>query len=194
MQKRFQGGIILASASPRRKKLLTEAGYAFTVVSSGVDETAFNFASVDIGEYAGMLALAKAGKVARRYPDSVVIGADTVVDFNGEIIGKPADEREAEQITRKLFGAVHKVITGLAIARLSDGIELVESDTTIVYPRKLSEEQIAEHIKSNSWQGKAGAYRIQEKGDEFVERIEGSFTNVMGMPMELLGEMLGKIQ
>ena len=74
--------------------------------------------------------------------------------------------------------------------RLSDSIEIVESDTTIVYPKKMTAEQIAEHIKSGSWRDKAGAYAIQETGDEFVEKIEGSLTNVMGMPMELLQRLL----
>ena len=91
---------------------------------------------------------------------------------------------------RKLFSAPHKVITAVAIVRESCGTEIVESDSTTVYPRKLSEEQIAEHIKGKSWQDKAGAYAIQEGGDEFVERIEGSLTNVMGLPMELLEQLL----
>jgi len=139
------------------------------------------------------LALAKAKNVAARFPECLVIGADTVVDFDGEIIGKPSDAKEAEQITRKLFSKPHKVITAVAVVRESDGTELVESDSTTVYPKKMSDEQIAEHIKSKSWQDKAGAYAIQEDGDEFVERIEGSLTNVMGLPMELLGRMLGRI-
>jgi len=194
MKKLFQGRMILASASPRRKKLLTDAGYEFSVVWPEIDESVFAFEGADTSEYAERLALAKARKVAGGYPDELVVGADTVVDFNGEMIGKPRDAKEAERITRKLFSAAHKVITGVAIVRLRDAIEMTDSAVTIVYPRKISEEQIAGHIKSNSWQGKAGAYGIQETGDEFVERIEGSFTNVMGMPMELLGEMLGKIR
>jgi septum formation protein len=112
------------------------------------------------------------------------------VDFQGEIVGKPSDEKEAERITRKLFSAPHKVITAVAIARSSDGVELVESETTTVYPKRLTDKQIAEHIKGKSWQDKAGAYAIKECGDEFIERIEGSLTNVMGLPMELLGRMM----
>jgi len=134
--------------------------------------------------------LAKAKNVAEKYPDCLVIGADTVVDFDGEIIGKPTDAKDAEQITQKLFSRPHKVITGLAIVRLSDGIEIVESDTTTVYPRKMTAEQIAEHIESESWRDKAGAYAIQETGDKFIEKIEGSLTNVMGLPMELLQRLL----
>jgi len=182
--------IILASASPRRKKLLAEAGYKFISVTPDIDELAFPTEGHNACEYAKTLALAKAKSVAEKNPDCLVIGADTVVDFDGEIIGKPIDAKDAERITRKLFSAPHKVITGLAIIRLSDSIEIVESDTTTVYPKKMTAEQIAAHIKSESWRDKAGAYAIQETSDEFVEKIEGSLTNVMGLPMELLQRLL----
>lgn len=185
--------IVLASGSPRRKELLSEAGYEFTVVTPDIDESGFSTAGVTAGEYAKRLALAKAKNVAEKYPDCVVIGADTVVDFADEIVGKAADSNEAEQITRKLFSTPHKVITAVAIVRLSDGIELAESDTTTVYPKKLTDEQIAEHIESGRWRDKAGAYAIKEAGDEFVERIEGSLTNVMGLPMELLQRLLAEL-
>ena len=190
MSNQFRFYIILASASPRRKQLLAEAGYKFTSITPNIDESAFPAEGHNACEYAEQLALAKAKNIAEKNPDCLVIGADTVVDFKGEIIGKPADAKDAEQITRKLFSAPHKVITGLAIVRLSDGIEVVESDTTIVYPKKMTAEQIAEHIKGGSWRDKAGAYAIQETGDEFVEKIDGSLTNVMGLPMELLQRLL----
>ena len=184
--------IILASSSPRRRQLLAEAGYKFTIVSPDVDESDFDAEGTNPCEYAKRLALAKAKSVAGKYPDSLVIGADTVADFGGEIIGKAADAKEAEEITRRLFSRPHKVITAVAIVRKSDGIEIVESDSTTVYPRKLTESQIAEHIKGGSWRGKAGAYAIKEE-DEFVERIEGSLTNVMGLPMELLQRLLKEL-
>ena len=182
--------VILASASPRRRQLMSDAGYEFTVVLPEVDESAFKTNDADPVEYAERLALAKAKSVARKYPASFVIGADTIVDFRGRIIGKAADAKEAEQITGKLFSAPHKVITGVAIVRLSDGTELVQSDSTTVYPRKMTPGQIADHIKGGSWRDKAGAYAIQETGDEFVEKIDGSLTNVMGLPMELLESLL----
>ena len=190
MSERSSVSIILASASPRRKQLLAEAGYKFTCVCPDIDESAFAAEGINPCEYAERLALAKAKNVAEKYPDCLVIGADTVVDFNGEIIGKPADAKEAEEITRKLFSGPHKVITAVAMVRISDGTEIVESDATTVYPKKLTESQIAEHIKSGSWRDKAGAYAIQEGDDEFIERIEGSLTNVMGLPMELLRRLL----
>ena len=186
--------IILASASSRRRQLLSAAGYTFMVVEPDVDESAFPIEGVPAREYAEGLALAKAKSVAPMYPDRLVVGADTVADFAGEIIGKPVDAKDAERITRKLFSAPHKVITGIAIVRLCDSIEVVECDSTTVYPKPLTSGQIAEHIKGGTWLDKAGAYAIQETGDEFIERIEGSLTNVMGLPMELLQSLLaGKL-
>ena len=182
--------VILASASPRRKQLLTEAGYEFMVVPPEIDESAFMLEGAGACEYAKRLALAKARDVAGKFPACLVIGADTVVDFQGETVGKAADAKQAEQITKKLFSAPHKVITAVAIVRMADGTEIIESETTTVYPKKLTDKQIAEHIKSQSWRDKAGAYAIKENGDEFIEKIDGSLTNVMGLPMELLQRLL----
>ena len=192
MSEQSQYSFILASASPRRKQLLTEAGYKFIVIKPDIDESAFPVKGIEACKYAERLALAKANNIAKYHPNCLVIAADTIVDFEGEIIGKPADQSQAEQITKKLFGRPHKVITGIAIVRLRDGIEIKQSDTTIVYPKKLTTKQIAEHIESGTWRDKAGAYAIQENGDEFIERIEGSLTNVMGLPMELLERLLSK--
>jgi septum formation protein len=173
---------------------MSEAGYEFTVVPPEIDESAFAAEKANPVEYANRLALAKAKSVAQKYPDSFVIGADTIVDFRGRIIGKATDAKEAEQITGKLFSEPHRVITGVAIVRLSDGTELVQSGITTVYPRKMTAEQIVDHIKGGSWRDKAGAYAIQETGDEFVEKIEGSLTNVMGLPMELLESLLAELK
>lgn len=178
--------LILASASHRRRQLMSEAGYEFTVVPPEVDESTFQTKDISPVEYAEQLALAKAKSIAQKYPDSHVIGADTIVDFRGRIIGKAAGAKEAEKITGMLFSSPHKVITGIAIVKFCDGMELVRSDSTTVYPKKMTVEQIADHIKGGSWRDKAGAYAIQETGDEFVEKIDGSLTNVMGLPMELL--------
>lgn len=184
---------ILASASPRRRDLLRKAGYCFEIVPSEVDESAFDTDGVTSEEHTRILALAKARDVAARFPNALVMGSDTVVDLDGEIIGKPDDAAHAEEITRKLFSQPHKVITGLALVCLETKIEIVEADTTIVYPRQLTEAQIAAHIQNGQWKGKAGAYGIQETGDEFVDRIDGSFTNVMGLPMELTRRLLGRL-
>lgn len=183
---------MLASASPRRKELLIQAGMVFKTVVSEIDESQFATEGITAVTLSMKLALEKAKDVAKKFPDQLVIGADTVVDCNGLIIGKPENPAHAEEITRMLFSQPHKVITGVALVRIADNTEIVESATTIVYPRKLTEQQIADHIKNGNWQGKAGAYGIQDTGDEFVERIEGSFTNVIGLPMELVKKMLEK--
>jgi len=188
-----QNTFILASASPRRKLLLRKAGYMFEVICSGVDESAFEADEADPIGHARRLALAKAEAVARKYPGRLVLAADTVVDFNGTIIGKPRDAADAERITRLLFSAPHKVITGIALVNITDSVEIVEADVTVVYPKRLTGQQIARHIHKGDWKGKAGAYGIQETGDEFVERIEGSFTNVIGLPMERVQRLLAQL-
>jgi septum formation protein len=182
--------LILASASPRRKQLLTDAGYKFTVVVSQINESVFPTENITPAEYAKQLAFAKANDVADKFPDFLVIGADTVVDFEGQIIGKPRDARHAEEITRMLFSKPHKVITGLALICKSRNLKILEAETTIVYPKKLTDAQVASHIESGIWCDKAGAYAIQEQNDRFVDHIDGSMTNVMGMPMELLHRLL----
>lgn len=184
---------ILASASPRRKILLEKAGWRFTVVVSNVDESKFPTKSITAVEHTRMLALAKAKDVANRYKGELVMGADTVVDFQGRIIGKPENATHAEQITRMLFSQPHDVITSVALVRIADGTEIVETAITRFFPKQLTEEQIADHINNGKWKGKAGAYGIQETGDRFVERVEGSFTNVIGLPMELVEQMLAKL-
>lgn len=170
-----------------------QAGYEFQVIPSNIDESEFTTKDVSPCQYASKLALAKTKDVAERFADSVVIGADTIAEVDGEIIGKAGDATDAQRITEKLFSRPHRVITGVAVVKLSAGIELVQCDTTLVFPRKLTAQQIDEHVRKREWQDKAGAYAISENGDEFIERIEGSLTNVMGLPMELLGKMLAEI-
>ncbi len=179
---------VLASASPRRKDLLRREGYPFEVDPSDVDESLYPTEGIDSVPYCMDLALAKAQQVGSRRPDRLVMGADTVVDFEGRIIGKPSDADDARRIVRMLFSRPHKVITGLAWVWRQRSLEMVRAATTVVIPRRLTAEQVEQHIRSGNWRGKAGAYGIQEFGDEFVERIEGSFTNVMGLPMELVAE------
>lgn len=188
-----QPSFILASASPRRKQLLEKAGYIFKVIPSSINESEYSVKEKTPRQFAMELAYAKAADIAEKYQDLLVLGADTVVDLDGTIIGKPVNAKDAERITRELFSRPHKVITAVSFVRLKDKINITQAETTIVYPKQLTDEQIAEHIKSNNWQGKAGAYGIQESGDEFVEKIDGSFTNVMGLPMELVKKTLENI-
>jgi len=183
---------ILASASPRRKELLQKAGYKFDICVSNIDESKIPADGLTAIQYTCKLALAKAKDVANKFPDKLVIGSDTVADFNGEIIGKAISEEHAEAITRKLFSEPHKIITAIAMIMVNRGLEIVEYDTTTVYPVKMTDKQIAEHIASGIWKDKAGAYAIQEGGDKFIEKIDGSLTNVMGFSMELFDKMIKK--
>ena len=137
-----------------------------------------------------LLAFEKAQAVAQKHPAAIVIGADTIVYADGRIIGKADDHDHAREIIELLFGSPHEVITGVALLKPDEHIRIVESVTTVVYPKKLTPAQIDEHIQRGDWQGKAGAYGIQETGDEFVERLDGSLTNVMGFPMELVNTLL----
>lgn len=123
---------ILASASERRRQLLSEAGYRFDVVPADIDEQKFLREGIEPAEFARRAALAKANKIAAENPGWLVLGADTVVDFEGQIIGKARDETHAEEITEKLFSKPHKVITGVAIVRKPDNLEIVDSDTTVI--------------------------------------------------------------
>lgn len=182
--------LILASASPRRELLLKQAGYEFEVIPSQVDESHIEVSGLDCRQAAERLALAKARDVAALHPHRPVLAADTVVDADGQLIGKPADAADAEAILRRLFGKPHKVVTAVAFIWKSRQTEEVESQITWVYPRMLTEEQIADYIAGGSWHGKAGAYGIQETNDAFVDRIDGSFTNVVGLPMERVNSIL----
>jgi len=184
--------LILASSSPRRRQLLEEAGYTFKVEIPDIDESSFETENSSTAEHAEKLALAKAINIADSHFDSLIIAADTLVDLNGQIIGKPKDAHDAKLMLTKLSGSVHKVITGLAIVRLSDNIEIIRSESTTIYPKKMTNKQIDELIKSGLWKNKSGACSIEDSG-QFVEKIEGSITNVMGLPMELLEKLLIKI-
>jgi septum formation protein len=185
---------ILASASPRRKELLICAGFKFDVVVSAIDEMQIPTEGLTPGQFACKAALAKANDVAKKFSDKIIVAADTIADFDGEIIGKAQNAKQAEQITRKLFSRPHKVITAIAIVKKNSGLELVDYDTTTVYPRKITESQIAEHIASELWKDKAGAYAIQQGGDKFIDHIKGSESNVMGLAMELFEKMIKKVQ
>lgn len=184
---------VLASKSPRRIQLLKEAGYDFEVCPSGVDESVFDTQGISPARYAETLAQAKAEDVASAQPDRLVLGADTIVDYDGQIFGKPRDEAHAERIVSKLFSRPHCVITGLALIWKTRHITLVTHESTRVIPRMLSQAQIESHLQGDTWRDKAGAYAIQENGDEFIERLEGSFTNVIGLPMERLEDLLQEI-
>jgi len=184
---------ILASASPRRRDLLAGAGYRFEVVPPTLPEPVPTKALSDPAPLAEALAYFKARSVEQRAPDRVVLGADTIVSCRGEILGKAGDADEARRMLSALSGSTHSVITGLAVLAPGPGQfprRYLASDTTSLVMRELSVEEIDGYVASGEWCDKAGAYAIQETADAFVERIDGSFSNVVGMPMELLERLL----
>jgi nucleoside triphosphate pyrophosphatase len=180
--------LILASASPRRQQLLAEAGYTFVVHPSDVDEQSIG-AGLTAGELAERLAEMKADEVSRRFPDDVVLAADTVVAYLDRILGKPKDEKDAERMLRLLSGTAHSVITGVAVFCRTHGHFRHTRVLSAVHMRELTDREVAQYVKSRLWDGKAGGYGIQDP-DPFVSRTSGSASNIVGLPMEVVVEML----
>lgn len=180
--------IILASNSPRRRELLSQIGIPFTVIPAHVDE---NIRQGEAPEsYASRLALEKAREVGRRVGDGLIIAADTIVVLNDMILGKPSGPEEAEEMLARLSGTMHRVITGLAVVDAPTGRSAVYTAMTRVWFRDLSQEDIRAYVSSGEPLDKAGAYGIQERGALFVEKIEGCYFNVVGLPLALLAEVL----
>lgn len=180
--------LILASSSPRRRQLLADAGYDFVVIEPADDEEAPD--GLAPGDHATLLARRKAKAVADGLNSGLVLGADTVVEAGNEIIGKPSDAQHATQILTRLSGTRHAVTTALCLIDAATGRDRCELDTTVIQMRNVSRDAIEAYVATGECFGKAGAYAIQENGDAFIERIEGSFSNVVGLPMELLAHML----
>ena len=178
--------LLLASRSPRRAELLAAAGFEFDVEPTDVDE---RWLSAEAPRaYVTRLAEAKAAVVAARHPDRVVLGADTVVLAEGQPFGKPADDGEARAMLRQLSGRTHDVLTGVAI-RQGDR-RVADVGVTRVSFVELSDDAIAWYVASGEPRGKAGAYAIQGLASRFVDRIEGSYTNVVGVPIAVLDRLL----
>jgi len=172
--------IILASGSPRRRELLEDAGLLFEVIVSPAEE--IHDASIPLSELCEKNACLKAEAVANGNPGKVVIGADTLVWIDGEPLGKPADMEAARAMLRKLAGRAHTVCTGVCVIA-PDGSRDCFHDLTAVRFRPLDEELITEYFEKANPLDNAGAYGIQESGELIVEGIDGSFDNVMGLPV-----------
>ena len=173
--------LVLGSGSPRRHQLLREAGVAFEVVESGADETPI------VGEaacdFALRMARDKAHAVSRQVPERLVLTADTVVEIDGDILNKPEDPHQARTMLRRLSGRTHTVITAFALARGRNIFECTPILSRVTF-RELTDETIDEYIATGEPFDKAGAYGIQGKGAEFIVRVEGSWSNVMGLPID----------
>jgi septum formation protein len=180
--------LVLASRSPRREELMKMLGLDFTIVPSKIDEK--KYVNLEPITMVKALARAKAEEVAGLVEDTLVIGSDTIVLLDSSILGKPVDRDDAIAILKKLQNKKHLVLTGLAICDTNTGKVLLDYDQTEVYMGSMSEEDIINYINTGEPMDKAGAYGIQGKGGIFVERINGSYFTVMGLPLHKLVKML----
>lgn len=178
--------LVLASASPRRRELLRDAGFACDVVEAAIDETLH--ANERPAESVDRLARDKVAAVARDYPDRPVIGGDTIVAVDGVVLGKPADAADAARMLRALSGRSHQVFTGVALAWHGEVTSAVEQ--TRVWFEPLSDADIAWYVGTGEPRGKAGAYAIQGVASRYVQKIAGSYTNVIGLPIEAVVRLL----
>lgn len=180
--------LVLASQSPRRQEVLTRAGIPFLVRPAEVDESRLEDESPE--EHVRRLAREKVEATAAR-PGDVVLGADTVVVVDGEVLGKPEDTSDAERMLRKLSGREHVVMTGVCV-RAAGGTE-VDVESTVVRFVALSEEEILDYAASGESMDKAGAYAIQGLASKFIDRIEGCYFNVVGLPVAMVYRKLKQL-
>ena len=184
--------LILASGSPRRRELLTELGVDFEVGTVEVHELEGDSArGFSPGELARENARRKAAAAAERWPGRLVLGADTVVALEGRFFGKPDSPEEARDFFRELSGRTHEVTTGCVLVDTSGETEVFHETTRVTF-RVLSEETIARYLADVQVLDKAGGYALQERGEWIVERVEGSRSNVIGLPVEALARVLRK--
>lgn len=181
--------ILLASSSPRRAELLKAAGYAFDVAPADVDETPLPGELPEV--YVARLAEAKANVTVNTSSDCVVLGADTAVLVDGTIFGKPLDDANAAAMLRQLSGRSHEVLTGVSMRYGSQRVGTV--DRTVVHVAFLRPEDIAWYVASGEPRGKAGGYAIQGLAARFIDRIEGSYSNVMGLPLSVVRRLLSDL-
>jgi len=180
--------LILASASPRREELLRQLPWEFSVVPS--DATELQHEHLTATEISQVNAYRKARAVAKKFPDALVLGADTLVYLGTQLFGKPANLAEAHRMLMQLQGHTHQVITGVCLIHLRSHRQKIFAESTDVTFCPLNTDQIRDYLARISPLDKAGAYAIQENGDLLVEKISGSFSNVVGLPMERLHEEL----
>jgi septum formation protein len=180
--------LILASASPRRAELLRAAGYAFEIVPADVNESA---GSGELPEdYVRRVAALKARAVLRQFPDCTVLAADTTVVVDGAMLGKPSDDEDARQMLARLSGRAHRVLTGVVLA--GGGREVGVVAATLVRFAVLTPADIDWYVASGEPRDKAGAYGVQGLASRFVEGIEGSYSNVVGLPVALVHTLLAE--
>ncbi len=174
--------LILASGSPRRKEFLDKAGLTFEIITSDyVEDMTLSLPPTELVKF---LSHGKALPVAKDHPEATVLSADTIVVCNGAILGKPHTEENARKMLRHLSGTEHSVFTGFTVIHIEDNKSHLQAVETKILFKELSDEEIDEYIATGDPLDKAGAYAIQKVGDKFVEKIDGSFSNVVGLPIE----------
>jgi septum formation protein len=184
--------LILASASPRRAELLRQAGYEFEVLAAGIDERVRSGEQPD--DHVRRLAREKSAAVLASIAadgernDTLVLAADTVVVVDGEILGKPHDDRHAAEMLRKLAGRAHEVLTGVSLRR--GAVEAGQVARTTVWVNRLAADELDWYVSSGEGRDKAGAYAIQGLASRFIPRIDGSYTNVVGLPLAAVHELI----
>ena len=197
VNKRQDLRLLLASSSPQRESLLREAGFSFEQCVPEVDETQGICSGCGPAELVSSLALRKAADVVRRLPEvehsaAVVLGCDTVAECGGEILGKPQDRDHARRMLSRLSGQPHRVYSGLCLWPLTTGIPKTEVAITQLQMDTLSEDALEDYLETGLWQGKAGAFGYQDRPD-WLHITEGSVSNVIGLPLELLDKMLVEV-
>lgn len=185
--------LILASASPRRAELLARAGYRFKTMPSPVEEPARRLRTIPLELWPTALAFLKAYAVQQQLgdPRATILGADTIVLLDGKVLGKPRDRRHARQMLRTLSGRRHQVITGLALLR--GPVHRFSRAVSVCRIRTLTAGWLETYLDSGLWRGKAGAYGIQDHDDPWVSLVRGEWSNVVGLPMELLARELAAL-
>jgi septum formation protein len=183
--------LILASRSPRRRELLAEAGYALEVIPAAQTAECGVCSGENPEQMVARLARQKAADVAGRVSSGLILGCDTVAECGGQILGKPADATQARQMLRLLRGREHRVLTGICLWRKPRPGPLVRVAVTRLRMDPLDDEQIERYLASGDWEGKAGAFGYQDRLG-WIHVLEGSESNVVGLPLELLAEMLAE--
>ena len=184
--------IILASQSPRRAEILRMIGVNFKVDSSNINEEINQ--KIEQNEIAIIISKAKAEKISQKYPNNIIIGADTIVVNNEKIFGKPKDKNESKKMLKALSGNCHKVITGVTIMNKKLGVLKTFSETTKVFVKKIPRNQIEFYVNNYNTLDKAGSYGIQEWFSVWIKKINGCYYNVMGLPVSKLHKHLAEIE
>ena len=185
--------LILASSSPRRRQLLSEWGYDFTVITPSESAECGVCSDETPPEFVARLAYQKARDVAQRVDCGLVIGCDTVAECNGQILGKPANRDHAQHMLQLLRGREHHVYSGLCLWRRPSDMHRTEVDLTKLVMDPISDDSLKAYLDTGDWEGKAGAFGYQD-GLDWVHIVEGSESNVVGLPMELFQRMLAEVQ